>query len=147
MKKIFPPSYFFASLITSVLLHILFPVIQIINQPITLLGWLFIIAGSAINIWADQLFKKNETTVKPDEKPIKLIDYGIFNFSRNPMYLGMAGILLGVGIFLGSMTSFAGAILFVIAIAVYFIPDEEKTMREAFGEDYNNYKAKVRRWI
>jgi protein-S-isoprenylcysteine O-methyltransferase Ste14 len=147
MKKIFPPTHFYIYLFISILLHFLLPVKQIIYSPATYFGWILIIAGSALNIWTDQLFKKHKTTVKPDEKPAKLIDYGPFKFSRNPMYLGMAAFLLGVGIFLGSITSFIGTIFFIIAMEFFFIPDEEKVMLEAFGEQYKNYKIKVRRWI
>lgn len=147
MKKIFPPSYFFFYLITSVLLHFLFPAIQIINEPITFSGWLFIIAGSGLNIWADRLFKKHKTTVKPDEKPSMLIDYGPFRISRNPMYLGMAIILLGVGIVLGTLTAFVGTILFVITMNYCFIPKEEKKMQETFAVQYEKYITRIRRWI
>jgi protein-S-isoprenylcysteine O-methyltransferase Ste14 len=147
MKKIFPPSYFFASMIISVLLHFLVPVIQIINQPITLSGWIFIIAGSGLNIWADQLFNKHKTTVKPDEKPIKLIDYGPFSFTKNPMCLGMAAILLGIGIILGSLTSFVGLLIFIAVMRFQYIPSEEKILIETFGKEYEVYKTNVRRWI
>ena len=147
MKKIFPPTHFFTYLFLSVLLHFLLPIKQIIHPPLTYLGWLLIISGSVLNIWTDQLFKKHKTTVKPNEQPTKHIDYGPFSFSRNPMYLGMAVFLLGTGIFLGSVTSFVSAILFIIAMEAFFVPDEEKAMLETFGAEYQNYKAKVRRWI
>ena len=147
MKKIFPPTHFYTYLFLSIVLHFLLPIKQIIDSPFTYLGWLLIIAGSALNIWADQLFKKYKTTIKPDEKPSKLIDYGPFRYSRNPMYLGMTAILFGMGIFLGSITSFIGCIFFIIAMEVYFIPDEEKSMQETFKTEYENYRAKVRRWI
>jgi len=147
MKKIFPPTHFYTYLLISVLLHFLLPVKQIVHPPLIYLGWLLIIAGSALNIWSDQLFKKQKTTVKPNKKPTRLIDYGPFRISRNPMYLGMAVILFGVGIFLGTITAFTGAVLFIIAMEIYFISDEEKSMHEAFGSEFENYKAKVRRWI
>jgi len=147
MKKIFPPTHFYTYLFLSVLLHFLFPIKQIVYPPVTYFGWVLIIAGSALNIWTDQLFKKHKTTVKPDEKPSKLIDYGPFSFSRNPMYLGMAAILFGVGIFLGTIISFTGAVFFIAAMEIYFIPDEEKFMSEAFGAEFERYKNKVRRWI
>jgi len=147
MKKNFPPTHFYTYLLISVLLHFLLPVKQIVHPPLIYLGWLLIIAGSALNIWSDQLFKKQKTTVKPNKKPTRLIDYGPFRISRNPMYLGMAVILFGVGIFLGTITAFTGAVLFIIAMEIYFISDEEKSMHEAFGSEFENYKAKVRRWI
>lgn len=91
--------------------------------------------------------KKQKTTVKPTEKPTALIDTGAFKISRNPMYLGMALILFGAGFVLGSITSFAGVLLFVAAMEIIFIPQEEKNLQEKFGNKFETYKKKVRRWI
>jgi protein-S-isoprenylcysteine O-methyltransferase Ste14 len=105
------------------------------------------VIGGALNIWTDQLFKKNETTVKPDEKPSVLIQSGPFNISRNPMYLGMTILLIGIGFILGSIISFVGSILFVVAMEIAFITQEEKNLQEQFGEEFDAYRKKVRRWI
>ena len=142
-----PPTHFFTYLIISVILHLILPIKQIIFFPYNLLGIILIIAGIILNLWADRIFKDQKTTVKPDEKPTLLIDYGPFKISRNPMYLGMAIILIGTGIILGSISSFSGFVLFILAMEFYFIPDEERLMKESFGSDFENYKKKVRRWI
>jgi protein-S-isoprenylcysteine O-methyltransferase Ste14 len=147
MKKFLPPTHFFTYLIISVLLHFFLPVAQIIELPFNWLGFVFFFFGGILNIWTDQLFKKNKTTVKPDEKPALLIQTGPFKFSRNPMYLGMALLLFGAGIILGSVMSFAGFIIFVLAMEFSFIPQEEKILAEQFGQDFESYKRKVRRWI
>ena len=147
MKKFLPPTHFFTYLIISVLLHYIVPIAQIINYPYNWLGFLFFLLGGILNIWPDQLFKKLKTTVKPDEKPSLLIQTGPFKISRNPMYLGMALLLIGVGIVLGSVTSFIGFIFFILAMEISFIPQEEKILTEQFGDEYELYKKKVRRWI
>ena len=147
MKRFLPPTHFFTYLIISVILHLILPIKQIISFPYNLLGIILIIAGIILNLWADRIFKDQKTTVKPDEKPTSLIDYGPFKISRNPMYLGMAIILIGTGIILGSISSFSGSVLFVLAMEFYFIPDEERLMKESFRSDFANYKKKVRRWI
>lgn len=147
MKKILPPTYFFICLIISVLLFYILPLTQIIRYPFNLIGFLFFIVGAGLNIWTDQLLKKEKTTVKPFEKPAVLIQTGPFKFSRNPMYLGMALLLLGFEIILGSVTSFIGIVLFVFIMESLFIPDEEKIQLELFGEEYMKYKKKVGRWI
>jgi len=147
MKKILPPTHFYSYLLITVLFHYMAPVKQIINLPYNYAGILLMIAGIILNIQADRIFKKLKTTVKPDQKPTALIDYGPFRISRNPMYLGMTLFLLGTGILFGSVTAFAGTLFFIAAMEIYFIPDEEKTMFDTFGEEYINYKKKVRRWI
>jgi protein-S-isoprenylcysteine O-methyltransferase Ste14 len=147
MKRILPPTHFLTYLLISVLLHLILPIKQVIFFPYNLLGIILIIAGIILNLWADRIFKDQKTTVKPDEKPTSLIDYGPYKISRNPMYLGMAVILIGAGIILGSISSFSGSVLFILAMEFYFIPDEERLMKEAFGLNFEEYKEKVRRWI
>ena len=93
------------------------------------------------------MMKKHNTTVKPDEKPTVLIETGVFKLSRNPMYLGMALLLLGAGFILGSVTSFVGVILFVAVMEMVFIPQEEKILQEKFGEEFEAYKKKVEKWL
>jgi protein-S-isoprenylcysteine O-methyltransferase Ste14 len=56
------------------------------------------------------------------------------------MYLGMTLILIGAGIIMGSVTAFIGAIFFIVAMEMFFIPDEEKIMLEVFDEKFKNYK-------
>lgn len=111
------------------------------------MGFLFFVIGGILNIWTDQLFKKNKTTVKPLEKPSAFIQTGPFKISRNPMYLGMTILLIGIGFVLGSIISFVGFILFIIAMEIAFITQEEQSMQEQFGEEYLAYKKKVGRWI
>jgi protein-S-isoprenylcysteine O-methyltransferase Ste14 len=147
MKKIYPPTHFYTYFFISVAFHFLLPVKQIILIPYNFLGFVPAIIGVILNIRTDNLFKKLNTTVKPDQKPSVLIDYGPFKISRNPMYLGMTLILTGAGFLMGSVTAFVGAIFFIAAMEVFFIPDEEKLMREAFGEKFEDYKKVVRRWI
>jgi protein-S-isoprenylcysteine O-methyltransferase Ste14 len=147
MNKILPPTHFFIYLIISILLHYVLPIAQIINSTANWLGFIFFAIGSLLNIWADQIMRKNKTTVKPLEKPSVLIQTGPFKISRNPMYLGIALLLIGAGFILGSVTSFVGVILFVAAMEIVFIPMEEKNLGEQFGKEFEAYKKKVRRWI
>jgi protein-S-isoprenylcysteine O-methyltransferase Ste14 len=147
MNKILPPTYFFICLIISALLFYVLPLTQIIKYPFNLIGFLFFIIGAGLNIWTDQLLKKEKTTVKPFETPAVLIQTGPFKFSRNPMYLGLASLLSGFGIILGFVTSFIGVILFIFIMESLFIPGEEKILLEQFGEEYTKYKKNVRRWL
>jgi protein-S-isoprenylcysteine O-methyltransferase Ste14 len=147
LNKILPPTYFFISLVISALLHYTLPIKQIIDYPINLLGFLFFLIGGILNIWADQLLKKHNTTVKPNENPTSLIQTGVYKISRHPMYLGMAFLLIGAGFILGSVNSFVGTIFFVVSMEIRFIPLEEKLMQEQFGDEFDNYKKKVRRWL
>jgi len=142
--KIMPPTYFMILLVLSIGLHFVFPIEKVVYQPYTYLGIVLIIFGAVLNIWADALFKKSKTPVKPHETPISLETTGPFRISRHPMYLGMTAVLLGVAIFLGSLVTFMFPIIFVVLMEAVFIPLEEKNLEKAFGRKYLDYKKKVR---
>ena len=146
-SEIQPPTYFAALLVLSAGLHFAYPVREVIEPPYTYLGLLLVGFGTILNLWTDSLFKKGRTTVKPQEMPSKLVVSGPFRISRHPMYLGMAAILLGEAVFLGSFATFAFPLIFAILMEVLFISTEEENPEEAFGEEYRDYKRKVRRWI
>jgi len=145
--RIMPPTYFVIFLILSIVLHFVFPIKKIIFYPYSQIGWLFIVFGAVLNIWGDQIFKKQGTTVKPGEISKKLITKGPFKISRHPMYLGMVAILIGTALIHGSLIGFVFPIIFIILIEVLFIPLEERDMQKRFGKKYLDYKKKVRRWI
>ena len=63
------------------------------------------------------------------------------------MYLGMVIILTGVAVLLGSITPFLVPAGFFITMNVVFIPDEERAMEETFGEQFLDYKKRIRRWL
>ena len=72
---------------------------------------------------------------------------GIYRFSRNPMYLSLAGLLVALAVYLQSAVSFLGVFLFVYLITQWQIKPEEYWLEKKFGEPYLAYKKKVRRWI
>jgi protein-S-isoprenylcysteine O-methyltransferase Ste14 len=145
--EIQPPTYFAALLFLSAASHFIYPVRQVVEPPYVYLGLPLIVFGAALNLWADSLFKKGKTTVKPQEMPSKLVVSGPFRISRHPMYLGMAAILLGEAVFLGSLTTFAFPLTFAILMEALFISTEDVNLEKAFGKEYRDYKSRVRRWI
>jgi protein-S-isoprenylcysteine O-methyltransferase Ste14 len=76
-----------------------------------------------------------------------MIVEGPFRFSRNPMYLGMILALLGVCVLLGSPGPSPVPVVFYLIMRFVFIPAEERTMEETFGEEFERYRHAVRRWI
>ncbi|UCG93107.1 MAG: isoprenylcysteine carboxylmethyltransferase family protein [candidate division WOR-3 bacterium] len=145
--KLEPPTYFLLYLLLGLVLHFVVPVKKLIIFPYTLIGVLLIVVGIWLNVWADSLFKRANTTVKPSEKSSTLVLEGPYRLSRHPMYLGMVIALLGVAIMLGSLVSFLGTIVCFITLQAIFIPHEERAMEETFGEAYTEYKKRVRSWI
>jgi protein-S-isoprenylcysteine O-methyltransferase Ste14 len=142
-----PPVYLFVVIVAMVVLHFLFPGINVIVFPWKLLGVLPLAIGIIINLVADKTFKEHTTTVKPLEASTSLITTGVFRITRNPMYLGFVLILLGIAIFLGSLTPYVVVLVFVIFIDTVFIKYEEKKLEGIFGQTWLDYRKEVRRWI
>ena len=140
-------SYFIILLILSIWLNFIFPIRAILYAPYTYFGIIIIGFGIVIGLWSRSLFLKSKTTLSPYETPTSLVTSGPFNISRNPMYLGMAAILLGIAIFLGTLVTFIFPAIFIMIIETLLIPDEERKLENKFGEHYKEYKNKVRQWI
>jgi protein-S-isoprenylcysteine O-methyltransferase Ste14 len=84
--------------------------------------------------------------LKPDATTV-LVTAGIYRFTRNPMYIGLTLTLLGWAAFLGNLLAFALLPLFVFYITQFQIKPEERALRSLFGSIYEDYCAKVRRWL
>jgi protein-S-isoprenylcysteine O-methyltransferase Ste14 len=129
------------------LLHHFFPVIQLIPYPWNASGLVPLAAGIILNVNAHNLLERYNTTIKPFEASTTLVTSGAFRLSRNPIYLGMIMILVGVCVLMGSLSPFTLIPVFVIIIDRVFIAAEERMLDQRFGDDWRNYKARVRRWI
>jgi protein-S-isoprenylcysteine O-methyltransferase Ste14 len=142
-----PPTLLAVSVAAMIALHFLLQALRVIPRPWNLLGAGPVAFGVLWNLWADHLFKRHRTTVKPHLKPTTLIEAGPFRLSRNPMYVGMAAIAAGVAVLCGSLTPMFVPVAFIAVVAVVFIPMEERAMHQAFGDAWDRYRASVRRWL
>jgi protein-S-isoprenylcysteine O-methyltransferase Ste14 len=79
--------------------------------------------------------------------PDQLVTDGLYRFSRNPMYLGFALVLIGVWLLLGRLTPLMGVLLFVLVADRWYIAYEECRLVETFGQAFTAYKAHTRRWL
>ncbi|MDD1683838.1 MAG: isoprenylcysteine carboxylmethyltransferase family protein [Methanoregula sp.] len=139
--------YFLTLLVLSVLLNFIFPVPAFLSPPSTYTGFLIIGFGLVLALWSRSLFLRNSTTLQLAEEPSSLVTSGPFRLSRNPIYLGMASILLGVAVVQGTLVALVFPVLFVTVIGFFIIPGEERKLENLFGESYREYKKSVRRWI
>jgi protein-S-isoprenylcysteine O-methyltransferase Ste14 len=140
-------NYFLILLVLSVLLNFIFPVPAFLSPPSTYSGFLIIGVGFILALWSRSLFLRNSTTLQPSEEPTSLVTSGPFRISRNPIYLGMAAILLGVAVLQGTLVTLAFPVIFVTLIEFFIIPGEERKLEKIFGEPYRDYKKSVRRWL
>ncbi|MHA2224790.1 MAG: methyltransferase family protein [Candidatus Hodarchaeales archaeon] len=146
-KKLLPPKYLNVFLIIPIVLHFILPALIIISLPYTLLGFIAIFGGLAINVWSVRELKRNLTTIEFDETTTKLVVDGPFSISRNPIYLSGVILSLGIAVLLGSLISFIFPVALILILNNYHIPSEELKLEKTFGEEYISYKKSVRRWI
>jgi protein-S-isoprenylcysteine O-methyltransferase Ste14 len=142
-----PPTYFLMALVLMALLHYAIPLAQILVAPYRYAGFVIMALGIALGLWALQHFRRVRTGIIPFSPATALVTSGPYRFTRNPMYLGMAGTLLGAALFMGSLTPFIVIPAFMAVIAERFIAPEEAMLERNFGHAYLAFKAKVRRWL
>lgn len=124
----------------------------LLNLPplarIPLAGWPIFVLGFAISASGRFAFSKAGTEVMPaSQKNSVLVTSGPFQYTRNPMYLGILVAITGIAFIMGTLASFAAAVVFFLFVNFISIPYEEEKMERQFGDDYRAYKARVRRWI
>lgn len=146
-KQILPPFYFAVALLLTLLVHFVAPTPRVIAPPASLLGLIPIAVGIALNLLADRALKKHGTTVKPFERSSHLVTSGIFAASRHPMYLGMVLILGGLAVLLGTLAPFVVVLVFAVLLELRFIGAEERMLAETFGDSWQGYRKRVRRWL
>ena len=120
-----------------------------LNRTSTLLAVPFALAGSVLCLGSLAQFASNHTTVNPHaaHRTSTLLTTGFNGFSRNPIYLGLASLLVGLGVARRSPLGLAGAGLFVAVLDRTQIPYEEAGLQRLFGAEYASYRRRVRRWI
>jgi protein-S-isoprenylcysteine O-methyltransferase Ste14 len=111
------------------------------------LGWFALVGGFAIMLTAVGLFRKSGTDPKPWKTATAFVTEGVYRWTRNPMYLGMTLIYLGLALLLDSLVALILIFPLVFVIQKEVIEREERYMEAKFGDAYRDYKTRVRRWI
>jgi protein-S-isoprenylcysteine O-methyltransferase Ste14 len=94
-------------------------------------------------------FRRHRTTINPlhPEKTSRLVTGGVYRISRNPMYVGMALLLLAWAVYLESPAALLGPIAFIAYITRFQIIPEEILLAQHFAEEFSAYRQRVRRWL
>lgn len=131
------------------LLALYFPIFLFSGFAAMIVAIVSAIAGTAFLIIALKLFSKNDTTINPLDptKAQNLVVEGVYRITRNPMYLGLALLLVAWCFYLGAVGAFLAIPLFVFTMNELQIKREERALIEKFGEEYRTYTQQVRRWI
>lgn len=105
--------------------------------------------GAAFSIAGAIAFHRAKTTVNPlrPELASALVTTGIYRISRNPMYVGMALVLIAWAVGLASPVALIGPAAFIMYMNRFQIAPEERALAAKFGQEYAAYRSRVRRWL
>lgn len=94
-------------------------------------------------------FRRAKTTINPvnPENASSLVSSGIYRVSRNPMYVGLALLLVAWAVYLSSLWSLVGVLGFILYVNRFQITPEERALTAIFGDQFLSYQAQVRRWL
>ncbi len=110
---------------------------------------MLVVAGLSFDALAILAFRRSRTTINPlkPERASAMVTGGVYRVTRNPMYLGMALLLLAWAVYLSALLPFAGLLIYLLYITQFQIKPEEHVLQGIFGEEYTSYAAGVRRWL
>jgi protein-S-isoprenylcysteine O-methyltransferase Ste14 len=146
-RVIYPPVWLVLGLIAIFVLDQYFPLARFTGNAAMGVGSGAIVVGLLLLVLAGGSFRQADTDMIPFRDVRALVTDGVYRFTRNPMYLGMALILLGVACTTGTVSGLVIPVLFMVIIEIRYIRPEELLLREQFGEDFEDYCRSVRRWL
>jgi protein-S-isoprenylcysteine O-methyltransferase Ste14 len=149
LRRIPPPLLYVAALLLAHYLDRSWP-LATVPQWITggrWLGFVLILAGIVHAASAIALFVRSRTTIIPHHRSSTLVTRGAYRWTRNPMYVGLTLAYLGVAVLLGSVWALPLLVVPLYVMHLHVIPMEERQLSAAFGPAYEQYKARVRRWL
>ncbi len=147
MRRLIPPFLMLICLGLMFLLSRRWPIVTFSRFPWNFVGLVPLLLGATLGIAGIRKIKKSHTELHTFGQPSHLVTDGLYRFTRNPIYLGFATILLGAWLLLGALSAAIGVLLFVIVADRWYIRFEEATLAKTFGQEYEQYKSRTRRWI
>jgi protein-S-isoprenylcysteine O-methyltransferase Ste14 len=146
--RILPPHVFVVAILLIAAINLFSDSPRAIPGPYDwMIGVVLFVLGAALNLSSAWRFWLARTNILPHKDPIHLVTAGWFRYTRNPMYVGFVISLIGVAVGFGELAGFLVPPIFLFAMDRTFIQMEERNMRRVFGERYDEYRAKVRRWF
>jgi protein-S-isoprenylcysteine O-methyltransferase Ste14 len=116
--------------------------------PLTIVALVAIACGAVLlALCIFEFARSGRGTLSPADPPRQLVVRGLYNYMRNPMYLGVTCILLGEALLLRSQSLFAYWMGWFALVNVFVIAYEEPALRRQFGSSYEDYRRSVGRWI
>lgn len=145
--KIPPPLVLLSCLLIGILLHVMWPIGLLDSSLASTVGWVLVIVSLGTIISLGLRFRREEVDIEPWKPTSKIMSSGLYAYSRNPIYLSFALLLIGIGLAQNSFWIFVSFVPATLIIYRTAIAREEKYLEQKFGDEYRQYKARVRRWL
>jgi protein-S-isoprenylcysteine O-methyltransferase Ste14 len=144
-----PPLIYAAIFFLSILMQKIIPIDNSFfeSQNATIAGIVLIVIALLFILPALIKFVQSKNTLVTIKSATSLQTKGIYSLTRNPMYMGLLILYSGIAMLEGNWWAFIFIPLIIIIVQSYVIRGEENYLQRAFGEEYNAYRKKVRRWI
>ena len=143
----FPPMVFLGALGLGMFLNWLVPSPQFSSEFFKVTGGLLGFIGTMVCGWGVLTFQLAGTNVRPNRPVTALVTGGPFRYSRNPLYLGMTVIYLGITLYAGALWPLATLVPALAVVHWRIVLREEQYLESRFGDSYRAYKTRVNRWI
>lgn len=119
-----------------------------VSRPtLVVAGWLLIAAGLSVVLWGMLTFTVARTAILPSRPARTIVATGPFRYSRNPMYMGLSSIYIGLSLLMGMAWPILLLPVVLLSLYALVIRREERYLDDAFGEEYAAYRGRVRRWL
>jgi protein-S-isoprenylcysteine O-methyltransferase Ste14 len=147
LKTTPPPLICLTALLISLALNAIWPLVSIpghlkyIAGSLLIFGSLLAMPGILIK------FRRINTSFDVRKSPSAFITDGLYRFSRNPSYIALVLLFIGLGVALSNLWMLIWLVPATVIIDRYVIPEEERRLERAFGDHYLAYKSQVRRWL
>jgi len=142
-----PWTWFLLSLLAGIGLQRIVPLSFLPPATDSLIGWGIVGAGMALLAWSERQFTLQKTSHDHRAVASELITTGPFRISRNPVYLGLMILLVGLAIALNSLWILFFAPLAMLVMQFHVVPREEACLEQLFPDAYPRYRQSVRRWL
>lgn len=143
-----PPVMYIVAYISGCVIHILLPAKIFVTSYIHVVaGLLLFLVGIGLARWSFMTMRRNGTTGNPRQPSTALVTTGPFRISRNPVYLAMTGLYIGLSFIQNSVWPLLFLVPLLLMMEWGVIRREEKYLAAVFGEAYDAYRQRVRRWI
>jgi protein-S-isoprenylcysteine O-methyltransferase Ste14 len=148
--RIPPPLVFVAALVTGWLVDRAIPGPRpewLQSLPTAIGAIAMIIAGGALSFSGVLAFWRARTTILPFQEASRFVVAGPYRFTRNPMYVGLAAVSLGVALILRALWAVPFVLVACLFLDRFVIRAEEAHLEARFGDDFRGYRRRVRRWL